>query len=432
MTPCGLHRSGGKCGLGQRRPGRTAEGPGDRYAAAMSESTNTAAPATTPELKTTPLHDFHVARGAKMVPYAGWSMPLHYGSILDEHHQVRNSGGLFDVSHMGRFVLRGPDARAFLDHVCTRLINGMADGQARYSIVCNERGGCHDDVLVYKVADADYRMVCNAANRAKLVEHFAAVKNAMSADFTFDDMTERSAMVALQGPKVMGLMETLSDAVKGLKRYRFVMKEVFGAELMIARTGYTGEDGVEIIGDTSSDAARGALQTLMAQLASDESDNAVIRPAGLGSRDSLRLEAAMALYGHEITEDQDPVSAQLGFAMKLDKGYGQGNAGPEAGHFIGQDALRAIADAGPKRVLTGLKLDSRRAARQDMNVIKSADDTTAIGIVSSGCLSPTLGESIAMAYVDAEVAANEGGEVAIDFGRQQIAAKIVKLPFYSA
>lgn len=371
-------------------------------------------PATTP--LETPLASYHRDRDAKMVDFAGWTMPLHYGSILDEHHQVRTSGGIFDVSHMGRFAFRGRDARRFLDYVCTRQVLGMQVGQARYSMVCNEQGGVRDDVLVYCVGEDDYLMVCNAANREKLIAHFDSVRGDMV--FAFEDKTMESAMVAVQGPKVMEIISRYSNEIPELKRYRFTTKSVMGMEIMISRTGYTGEDGVEVIFPTTGMVAKMGLKMLMSDLSKFDE---ILKPAGLGARDSLRLEAAMALYGHEITEDIDPVSAGLNFAIKIDKGG-------EAGHFIGQEALQRIAEEGPARPLVGLELEGRRAARQDMKVFVGDEE---IGFVTSGCLSPTLEKSIAMAYVD-KAHAEPGSSVEVDFGRARGTAKIVALPFYKS
>jgi aminomethyltransferase len=376
-----------------------------------------------PQLQRTPLHQVHIARSAKMVDFAGWEMPLHYGSIIEEHKQVRRSGGLFDVSHMGRFRLTGRDARAFLDRVCTRQIWGMSDGQARYSIICNEDGGCRDDVLVYRHSDSDYTMVCNASNRLKLVEHFEAVRGDMV--FKFEDFTERSAMLAIQGPKVIELMGNYTTQIPQLKRFRFTTKNVLGLEIMFARTGYTGEDGVEVIFRTDSMIAGMAIKRLFADFDTVED---VIRPAGLGARDSLRLEAAMALYGHEITEDIDPVSAGLNFAIKLNKSEDPEKSPAEVGRFIGQDALQKIDADGPARRLVGLVLEGRRAARQDMTVQRSGRD---VGFVTSGCLSPTLEKSIAMAYVDS-AESDTGTTVEVLAGQKAIAAEIVDLPFYKA
>lgn len=372
----------------------------------------------TAALKQTVFTAFHVAQGAKMVDFTGWEMPLHYGSIIEEHRQVRSSGGLFDVSHMGRFTITGRDARAFLDHVCTRQIHGMAEGQARYSLVCNERGGCRDDVLVYRTGADDYMVVCNAANRVKLLEHFASVRGDMV--FRLEDITMASAMVAVQGPKVMKLIANYSNEIPQLKRYRSTTKNVLGLDVMVSRTGYTGEDGVEVIFRTDGMVAKMALKMLMKDLAALDA----IKPAGLGARDSLRLEAGMALYGHEIDEDHDPISAGLDFAVKLTKG----DDDPAVGTFIGQSALRAIAEQGPRQRLVGLILDGRRAARQGMEV---RGDAASVGLVTSGCLSPTLEKSIAMAYVDAD-RAEPGTGLEIDLGRQTVPAEVVALPFYKS
>ncbi len=354
-----------------------------------------------------------------MVDFAGWEMPLHYGSILEEHHQVRKSGGLFDVSHMGRLRFSGRDARKFLDHVCTRQIFDMTAGAARYSIVCNVRGGCLDDVLVYRIDDAEFVMVCNASNRLKLLDHFNAVKNAQGMVFKFADETMTTAMIAVQGPKVIEMISNFSREIPSLKRYRFTTKNLIFAKVMISRTGYTGEDGVEVI--LPAKFAGNAIGMMAGNIGQD---NALVKPTGLGARDSLRLEAGMALYGHEITEDIDPLSAGLNFAIKLDKSKDN----PEVGRFIGQDALEKIAADGLKRKLVGLKLEGKRSARQHMKVLKAGSE---IGEVTSGCLSPTLGYPIAMAYVD--VGQSEvGNAMQIDIGKAMVEAQVVPLPFYKA
>jgi aminomethyltransferase len=358
-----------------------------------------------------------------MVDFAGWDMPLHYGSIIDEHTQVRTSRGLFDVSHMGRLRFSGRDARRFLDHVCTRQIFDMTAGQCRYSLVCNEHGGCRDDVLVYRLSDTEFVMVCNASNRLKLVSHFEEVKAARGFVFKMNDETQSTAMVALQGPKVIELIAKFSTEVPTLKRYRFVEKNLIFMKLLISRTGYTGEDGVEVI--LPARMANQAVQLLLGKLGGDVgAADAVVKPAGLGARDSLRLEAGMALYGHEITEEIDPVAANLGFAMKLDKGADN----PEIGGFIGQQALQKISREGPKRKLTGLKPEGKRSARQGMKVLRDGKE---VGVVTSGCLSPTLGYPIAMAYVDA-AHADIGGAVQIDLGKAMAEAQVVALPFYKS
>lgn len=354
-----------------------------------------------------------------MVEFAGWQMPIRYGSIIEEHHQVRKHGGMFDVSHMGRLRFKGKDACAFLDRICSRQIWGTRPGQARYSIVCNENGGCRDDVIVYCINENEYVMVCNAANREKLLGHFEDHR----ADFTFklNDETFQTAMVAVQGPDVIDLIARFSKEVPQLKRFRFTIKNLILAKVMIARTGYTGEDGVEII--LPAKFALKAIDLLKREIGVDSD---VLQPIGLGARDTLRLEAAMPLYGHEITEELDPISAGLNFAVKLDKSEDPEKSPKEVGRFIGQDALQSIAQDSPKRKLVGLILEGKRAARQDMKVLSNADE---IGFVTSGCFSPTLEKSIAMAYVPRAVA-EEKGAVQVNLGRAEAPAEIVDLPFY--
>ncbi len=366
----------------------------------------------TAPLQKTPFHAFHLDHNAMMVDFIGWDMPMHYGSIIEEHQQVRHSGGLFDVSHMGRLRFKGRDACKFLDRVCTRQIHGMKDGQIRYSLICNERGGCKDDVLVYGVGNAEYLMVCNGANRTKLLEHFSQVKGDLV--FKLKDETESTAMIALQGPKVMELFRSFSTEIPELKRYRFTTKNVLIAKILVSRTGYTGEDGVEVIIPASF--AKKAIDLMVRHA----EETGVVLPTGLGARDSLRLEAGMPLYGHEITEEIDPISAGLSFAVKLEKGYGDN----EAQQFIGQEALIKIANEGAPKKLIGLKLEGKRTPRQQMAVLGGDKE---VGTITSGCLSPTFGYPIAMALVSADC---DNDVVQINFGKKTIDAEVVSLPFY--
>jgi len=384
----------------------------------MSSTTTTSTESAS--LQKTPFHRYHLEHGGKMVPFAGWEMPIRYGSIIEEHNQVRTSGGIFDVSHMGRVRFTGRDARAFLDRVCTRQIWGMKDGQIRYSLVCNENGGCRDDILVYRLGDNEYLMVCNAANRAKLLDHFDDVRGDLT--FKLKDETETSAMVAIQGPKVIGLLSEVSSKIPELKRYRFLEKNLLVAKVMISRTGYTGEDGVEVI--LPARFAEKAIDMMLKQLGDDSQ---LIKPAGLGARDSLRLEAGMPLYGHEIEEHLDPVSAGLNFAIRLDKSEDPEKSPAEVGRFIGQDALQTIAKEGPARKLVGLTLEGRRAARQEMPIHDSGGRS--VGFITSGCWSPTLEKSIAMGYVETPLA-EPGTTLTIDPDKLSASAKVVPLPFY--
>jgi len=372
----------------------------------------------TTALLKTPFHAYHLEQGGRMVDFAGWEMPLLYTSILEEHRQVRTSGGFFDVGHMGRLRFSGRHARRFLDRVCTRRILGTQAGQCRYSLVCNERGGCRDDVLVYAIDDDEFLMVCNAANRAKLLEHFEAERGDMV--FKLKDETESTAMVAIQGPRVMEVIGRFSREIPTLKRYRFARKNLLVIKLLVSRTGYTGEDGVEVI----LPAGGLARQALKLMLDADGGESELLKPAGLGARDSLRLEAGMPLYGHEIDEEIDPLTAGLAFAVDLDKGEGE----DRAGRFIGQEALQRIHAEGPTRRIVGIRLGGRRSPRQGMRVLR---DGAAVGEVTSGCVSPTLGVPIAMALVE-RGAAEVGTSLEIDLGRETAAGEVVPLPFYKA
>jgi aminomethyltransferase len=360
-------------------------------------------------LKRTPFLDFHISAKAKMVDFAGWEMPLLYRGIVDEHEQTRRSGSLFDVSHMGRISFSGADAQRFLEHVLTRNISQMKVGQSRYSLVCNPAGGVLDDVIVSRDSK-NWLIVCNAGNRTALVRHFIDVRRTTGMDFDMADQTEATAMVAIQGPKVIErLAGVLPGDIASLKRYHFVTDSMMLVKFTLFRSGYTGEDGVEII--LSAKTAPIAMSLLAGKTDRPE---ATIRPAGLGARDTLRLEAGMPLYGHELTEQTDPIAAGLGWAVDLAK------------PFIGAEALRAVHSAGPTRKLVGLELSGRRIARQGMSVRRG---TETVGQITSGTFGPTVQKSIAMAYVAANHSA-EGTELSVDLGSDGNPARVVKLPFY--
>jgi aminomethyltransferase len=366
-------------------------------------------PRLTRMLKRTAVYDFHVSAGARMVDFAGWEMPIVYRSIIDEHEQTRKSGSIFDVSHMGRVHFKGPDTLKFLDKIVTRKISEMVVGQSRYSLVCNEAGGVMDDIIVSRDSK-HWLIVCNASNREKLLKHFNDVRRADDMDLDIADQTEATVMVAIQGPKVIDrLSEALGQDLKSLKRYHFLSESFMLVKYTIFRSGYTGEDGVELI--LPAKMAGMAMKLLAGKM---DKPDATIKPAGLGARDTLRLEAGMPLYGHELTEQIDPISAGLGWAVDLTK------------EFIGAAPLREIKEQGPKRKLVGLELEGRRIARQDSEV-RSGDSI--VGVVTSGTFGPTLQKSIAMAYVDANLA-NEGTELSVDLKGTLNPAKVVKLPFY--
>lgn len=367
----------------------------------------------------TPLYSFHVSHGAKMVDFAGWEMPIMYRGIHEEHVQVRTSGGVFDVSHMGRVKVTGRHSRRFLERLCTRRISDMVAGQCRYSLVCNERGGVKDDVLVYRLDEDEFLLVVNASNREKLLPHFEQVKGDLAV--TIDDQTLKTAMVALQGPKVMEQIAKFSKEVPSLKRYRFAQKNLLIVKIIVSRTGYTGEDGVEAI--LPATGVELAMKLMMKDI-DMKSPGATLMPAGLGARDTLRMEASMPLYGHELGEEINALACGVGFAISLDKD--QDERGEK---FVGQDALKKAQAEGLKRTLVGLLVEGRRTARQGM-AVKSGDRT--VGEVTSACLSPTLGRPIAMAFVDVGVS-EVGASLRIDTGREQsLDAKVTPTPFYKA
>jgi aminomethyltransferase len=360
-------------------------------------------------LKHTPFYDFHVSAGGRMVDFAGWEMPIIYRSIIDEHEQTRKSGSIFDVSHMGRLHFSGADAMKFLNHVLTRNVSEQKIGQSRYSLVCNEAGGVLDDVIVSR--DQKYwLMVCNASNREKLVKYFNETRRAKDMDFDLADQTEATAMIALQGPKVIDrLADILPVDLRSMKRYTFASDSIMLIRFTVFRSGYTGEDGVEMI--LPAKAAAMGMKLLGGKF---DKPDATIKPAGLGARDTLRLEAGMPLYGHELSESLDPISAGLSWAVDLKK------------DFVGAAALRVIAEKGPARKLVGLELEGKRIARQGTPIQL---DGKIVGEVTSGTLSPTLGKSIAMAFIDSNHA-TEGTQLQADLKGTLNPAKIVPLPFY--
>lgn len=355
----------------------------------------------------TPLNAFHRRHNARLVDFAGWEMPVVYTGIIEEHHHTRRHASVFDVSHMGRVRFRGADAGAFLERLCTRKLADAKVGQSRYSHVCREDGGTLDDVIVSRYEDYWY-MVCNASNREKLLGWFEQQRG--GADVTIEDLTADTAMVAIQGPEAIETLEKLLPFPVGdLKRYHFKTGRVLGAEYSVARSGYTGEDGVEIILPANfADAAANMLIDRSAELGRP------IRPAGLGARDTLRLEAAMPLYGHELTEEWDSITAGQGWCVALDK------------EFVGCGALRQVKERGPARQVVGFEISGKRIARQGAPMVVGGKP---VGVVTSGTQSPTLDKVIGMGLVDATHAA-PGTALEIDLRGTSLAATIVPLPFY--
>lgn len=357
----------------------------------------------------TPLYDWHVAHGGRMVEFGGWEMPVQYTSIVEEHHAVRKTAGLFDISHMGRLLFQGPEACAGLDHVLTNDVSKLKIGQVRYSLVCNEQAGILDDVLVYRLADS-YWLVVNASNRLKIVDWLQP--HLKSFDVNMHDLTHSTGMIALQGPKTSSALPGERAALWQQLKYYGVLEDSNspGGPALISRTGYTGEDGCELI------VPNGQLEQVWSRLLELGSEqNVSLQPCGLGARDTLRLEAAMPLYGHELSETIDPLTAGLDFAVKLDK--------PD---FIGKQALVEIAKKSDRRVRVGLKLAGRRIAREGSTVHLGDRQ---IGEVTSGTFSPTLEQAISMAYVDSGCC-TVGTTVEIDIRGKRDAATLVPLPFY--
>jgi aminomethyltransferase len=323
---------------------------------------------------------------------------------------------------MGRVKVSGRHARRFLERLCTRRISDMQAGQCRYSLVCNEAGGVRDDVIVYRMDEDDFLVVVNASNREKLLGHFEDVRRSGELTLTIDDQTIKTAMVALQGPKVMDIIARFSSEIPALKRYRFAVKNLVVMKIVVSRTGYTGEDGIEVILPAS--AVSMALKLILKDINMADAQ-ALIRPAGLGCRDTLRMEAGMPLYGHELGEETNALACGVDFAISLDKDQ------DERGEpFIGIAALKKTRDqGGPPRRLTGIALEGKRTARQG-NVVKAGGKE--IGVVTSACLSPTLERPIAMAMLDRTIADQDGSPVEVDTGRATLEGRVARIPFYKA
>lgn len=359
------------------------------------------------DLLRTPLHDDHVARGARMVDFAGWSMPVMFAGINEEHVHTRTACSAFDVSHMGRLTLTGKDCESFLDRICTRKLSGAEVGRCYYSHICREDGGILDDVIVSRF-ERYWGVVCNASNRAKIVAWLE--NHSARTDVRIQDETLSTAMLAVQGPKTLELAEDLTGLdLSGLKRYRFAEYTYMMMRIIVYRSGYTGEDGLEVVFPAS---AAGLLVPQL--LGTPQKPHPVIRPAGLGARDTLRIEAAMPLYGHELTEDWDSLTAGQGWCVESGK------------DFVGAEAMRRLQRDGLRRQLAGLELEGRRIARQHQPVFQGDRN---VGEVTSGTLGPTLGKSIAMALLDTECQ-KEGTKLEVEISGKRVQAKAVKLPFY--
>ena len=357
----------------------------------------------TATLKRTPLYEKHVALGGKMVAFAGYEMPIQYGGIVAEHRAVRTAAGLFDLSHMGEFYFTGPGTGAALDRLVSSDIAGLEVGQARYGLLTNEKGTIVDDVIVYRLAADRYMVVVNAANIAKDAAH---VRAHLAPGVRFDDGSNDTALIAIQGPKAEAILARLVPGVRGLPSFGVMDAKVPGGDGVIARTGYTGEDGFEVF--VRNDLAPRVWDALMEAGKSDG-----LLPIGLGARDTLRLESRFSLYGNEIDETTNPIEAGLGWTTKLDK------------EFLGRDVIAAAKERGPERRIAGLVVEGG-VARHGMDVTQ---DGKTVGTVTSGTFGPTVGKNIALAYVPAALS-KVGTRLAVRIRDKDVPATVVKTPFY--
>ncbi|MCW5981345.1 MAG: glycine cleavage system aminomethyltransferase GcvT [Bryobacteraceae bacterium] len=359
-------------------------------------------------LKVTPLHSVHRRLGARMVDFGGWEMPVQYAGILEEHHAVRRAAGVFDVSHMGEIEIRGPEALKLTDYVSTNAAARLAQGRAHYSALLYPHGGFVDDILVHKVADDHFFLCVNASNQEKDYRHIRETNEAGRFDAEVEYASERYAQIAVQGPRALATLRKLTSApLETMRYYAFADDAVLGVPARIARTGYTGEDGFEIyVPPDESERLWNAILDAGAEFG--------IRPCGLGARNTLRLEAKMALYGHEIDASINPYEADLAWIVKLDKG-----------DFQGRDAL-IQAKENVRRKLVGFEMRGRGIARDGYEV---AVNGTPAAWVTSGGPSPTLGKNIGLCYLPVEYA-EVGRTIQIGIRNQAVDAVTVPTPFY--
>lgn len=357
----------------------------------------------------TPLHQVHESLGATFTDFAGWQMPVRYTSDTAEHHAVRNSAGLFDLSHMAEITISGAQAAEALDYALVANASAITPGRARYTMLCTSRGGVLDDLIVYRFRDDEYMVVANAANASVVATELAERVSGFEA--RFHDASRDYALIAVQGPYAADILAPLTKTdLSAVKYYAGYRSNVAGREVLLARTGYTGEDGFELF--TAPDDAEPIWHALTESGAGYD-----LKPAGLSCRDTLRLEAGMPLYGNELSAELTPYHANLGRVVKLDK--------PD--DFVGKAALAKAAERPPARTLVGLSTDERRAPRHGYRVLDS--DDTEIGVITSGAPSPTLGHPIAMAYV-ARAYSQPGTSLQVDARGKALPVEVVEMPFY--
>ena len=360
--------------------------------------------------KRTPLFDYYKANGVKLIDFGGWEMPIQFTGILAEHEAVRERAGLFDCSHMGEIEINGNEAESYLNGLLTNDVSVMSIGQAQYNIMCYPDGGAVDDVILFKMEKESYLLVCNASNTDKV---YAWMQENNGSEVILNNISDSIGLLALQGPAAIKILKELTEAdLDAIGNYHFIAdQEVAGIpHVLISRTGYTGEDGFELY--LGSEQTASLWEKL---LAAGEAYG--VLPCGLGSRDTLRLEAGMPLYGHELSEEINPLAAGLGFAVKTKK----------TSAFIGKAALTAIRENGPTEKIIGFEATERGIPREGYKVFSL--DGEEIGIVTSGTQSPTLKKSIGMALVKSEAAAI-GTEIQIEIRNKRIQATIIPKPFY--
>ena len=354
------------------------------------------------EPKRTPLHASHLRLGARMVDFAGWDMPVQYAGLIAEHDAVRNSAGVFDVSHMGEIRISGEAAAAYLDHVLTNDVGRLRVGRSQYTLICNEAGGVIDDAMLYRLDDRDYLLVVNAANVDADWDWLRS--HAADRDLALSNQSHDYCLIAVQGPRTEGLLNPVIGLdLERLRRTRIRPTTVFGRQVLLGRTGYTGEDGVEIFSDPAG------AEHIWEQIL-----GLGVVPAGLGARNTLRLEAGMALHGHELGLDINPIEAGLSGVVAMNKGP-----------FIGSEALAAVIATGPARRLHGMTTTGRGIPRDGYPVSTAHGD----GIVTSGSFSPTLKLGLAMAFVPSGCAI--GDDVSVSIRDRAWDATLVEMPFFS-
>lgn len=358
-------------------------------------------------MKRTPFYQKHLAAGAKLIEFGGYEMPVQYSTgIVQEHLAVRTSVGVFDVSHMGEFEVRGADATAFLQRMTVNDVGRLSEGRAQYSALLYDDGGIVDDLLVYHRGD-HYLLVVNASNCQKDLEW---LRSHTKGDVRIDDVSERTALLAVQGPKSMATLQSLTTFdLSSLGYYRFRMAEIAGVRMIVSRTGYTGELGFELYFEADEVGAHAVWDAIF-----EAGREFNIAPVGLGARDTLRLEMGYCLYGNDIDQTTNPLEAGLGWITKIEKG-----------EFVGKEPLAKIMSGGLKRKLVGFTLPGKHLARHGFTL---KDNGKPVGIVTSGTFSPSLQHGIGMGYVATDVA-QQGRTIGVDIRGREVAATIVDLPF---